>query len=161
LVAFSLPLFFNSGTHILFNTPYLKITHEGLSTGAILAFRILFLIFISSLLVRTTSPEELTAGLARMLSFLRYLGISGKKVAMTLSLSWMGIPFFWETARRTIRSANIKKTKKLLQLIPALSNLIATLYVQAAPESTYWQCAFPKQEKVDSCQLNCKGQATE
>lgn len=161
LVAFSLPLFFNSGTHILFDTPYFKITHEGLSTGAILAFRILFLIFISSLLVRTTSPAELTDGLAKMFSFLRYLGISGRKVAMVLSLSWMGIPFFWEMARRTIRSANIKKTKNLPHLIPALSNLIATLYVQAAPESTYWQCALPKQEKFDSYQLNCKGEAME
>jgi heptaprenyl diphosphate synthase len=158
LVAFSLPLFFNSGTHVLFNTPYLKITHEGLTTGATLAFRILFLIFISSLLVRTTSPEELTSGLARMLSFLRYLGISGKKVAMTLSLSWMGIPFFWETVRRTIRTANIKKTKNLARLIPTLSNLIATLYVQAAPESRYWHYAFGDQGKVDSYRFDRKEQ---
>jgi heptaprenyl diphosphate synthase len=157
LMAFSLPLFFNSGTHILLHTPYLNITQEGLSTGALLAFRIVFLIFISSLLVRTTSPEELTGGLAKIFSFLRYLGISGEKVAMVLSLSWMGIPFFWETARRTIRSANVKKTKKLSHLIPALSHLIATLYLQAAPESTYWQCAFPKQEN-DSYKSNCKRQ---
>jgi hypothetical protein len=93
-----------------------------------------------------------------MLSFLRYLGISGKKVAMTLSLSWMGIPFFWETVRRTIRTANIKKTKNLARLIPTLSNLIATLYVQAAPESRYWHYAFGDQGKVDSYRFDRKEQ---
>lgn len=147
LVAFSFPIFFDSGTHIIFNTPYFRITHEGLSTGGIFAFRILYLVFISSILVRTTSPEQLTGGLAQLLSFLRYFGISEKRVAMMLSLSWMGIPFFWETARRTIRSAKVKKTKNLVQLIPILSNLIATLYLEASPESEYWKSASLQEEK--------------
>jgi energy-coupling factor transport system permease protein len=141
LIAFSLPLFFNSGTHTIVNTPYFRMTQEGLSTGATFAFRILFLISVSSLLVRTTSPEELTRGLAKMLSFLRYVGISEKRVATMLSLSWVGIPFFWDTARRTIRSAKIKKTRNLRQLVPVLSNLIATLYLEASPESAYWHGA--------------------
>lgn len=147
LVAFLFPLFFNSGTHIIIDTPYFKITHEGLSAGATFGFRILFMIFISSLLTRTTSPEELTSGLARVLSFLRYVGISEKRVATILSVSWVGIPLFWETARSTIRSAKIEKGKNLRQLIPVLSNLIATLYVKATPESNYWKSTKFQQEK--------------
>ncbi len=139
LVAFLFPLFFNSGTHIIIDTPYFNITHEGLSAGSAFGFRILFLIFISSLLAKTASPEELTRGLARILSLLRYAGIPEKRVAMILSVSWVGIPFFWETARSTIRSAGFKKGKNLRQLIPVLSNLIATLYLEATPESRYWE----------------------
>ena len=139
LVAFLLPLFFNAGTHIIFDTPYFRLTQEGLSTGAVFSFRIIFLISISSLLVRTTSPGELTAGLAKVLSFLRYAGISEKRVATLLSLSWVGIPFFWEMARTTIRSANIKKTKNLRQLVPVLSNLIARLYLEATPDNDFWK----------------------
>jgi len=147
LVAFLLPLFFNSGTHVLFTTAYFKITHEGLSTGALFAFRILFLIFASSLLMRTTSPEELTRGLAKILSPLRYMGISEKRIATILSLSWTAVPFFWETARRAIRAANLKKVGNLRSLIPVLSNLIAMLYSDAAPGSTYWKSAYPGQEE--------------
>jgi len=146
-VAFSLPLFFNAGTHIIFETPYFRLTQEGLSTGAVFSFRIIFLIFVSSILVRTTSPAELTAGLAKALSFLRYAGISEKRVAMLLSLSWVGIPFFWETARATIRSANVKKTKNLRRLIPVLSNLIAKLYLEATPENDFWKGAYFEQQK--------------
>ena len=143
LKAFFLPLFFNSGTQVLFDTAYFKITHEGLNTGALFAFRILFLILASSLLVRTTSPGELTRGLARVLSPLKYLGVPEKKVATILSLSWTAVPFFWEAARKTIRATNLKKVEGLRNLIPALSHLIATLYSDAAPGSAYWKTAYP------------------
>jgi heptaprenyl diphosphate synthase len=145
-VAFLLPVFFNSGTHVLSSVASFKITYEGLSTGALFAFRILFLILSSSLLVRTTSPEEITRGLARILSPLRNLGISEKRIATILSLSWIAIPFFWDMARRTIHSANLKRAKDLRSLIPLLSNLIATLYVETEPGSAFWRGAYPGQE---------------
>jgi hypothetical protein len=46
----------------------------------------------------------------------------------------------------------------LARLIPTLSNLIATLYVQAAPESRYWHYAFGDQGKVDSYRFDRKEQ---
>ena len=147
LVAFLLPLFFNSGTHILLNIPYLKITHEGLSTGTVFAFRILFLILSSSLLMRTTSPEEMTTGLGKVLAPLRCLGISEKRVATILYLSWTAIPFIWEKARLTIRAANLRKTKNFHKLIPLLSNLIASLYLETEPESRPGKNASAEQEK--------------
>jgi heptaprenyl diphosphate synthase len=143
LVAFFLPLFFNSGTQVVFDTAYFRITHEGLNTGALFASRILFLILVSSLLVRTTSPGELTRGLARVLSPLKYLGVPEKKIATILSLSWTAVPFFWEEARKTIRATNLKKVEGLRNLIPALSHLVATLYADAAPGSAYWKTAYP------------------
>ena len=145
-VAFLLPVFFNSGTHVLSSVASFKITYEGLSTGALFATRILFLILASSLLVRTTSPEEITRGLARILSPLRNLGISEKRKATILSLSWIAIPFFWDMARRTIHSANLKRAKDLRSLIPLLSNLIATLYLETEPGSALWRGAYPGQE---------------
>jgi len=146
-VAFLLPVFFNSGTHVLSTIAYFTITYEGLSTGALFAFRILFLIFANSLLVRATSPEEMTQGLARILSPLRILGISEKRIATILSLSWIAIPFFWDMARKTIHAANLKKVKELRSLIPLLSDLIATLYLETVPESKLWKSACLRQEK--------------
>ena len=139
LISFSLPMFFDSGKKVLIDAVYFQITQEGLNTGAVYAFRILFLLLLSALLVRTTAPEELTNGLARMLLPLRYVGISEKRVATILSLSWSAMPRCWETVRKAIRTSNVKGVKNVRNLIPALAELIATLYREAAPESAWIQ----------------------
>lgn len=146
LMAFFLPLFFNSGSHVLFNIAHLKITAEGLRTGGLLATRILLLLTFSALLVRTTSPEEMTSGLGRVLFPLRYLGVSEKRIATILSLSWAAFPFFWDTARAAIREADLKKVGNFRNLIPVLSSLIATLYMETESKSSFWEDAHHEQE---------------
>jgi heptaprenyl diphosphate synthase len=137
-VAFLLPVFFNSGTNTVATIASFKITYEGLCTGALFASRILFLLIASCLLMRTTSPEELTRGLARVLTPLRYLGISQQRVATILSLAWTAIPHVWETTRGAILAANLKKAKNLRNLLPLLSSLIARLYLNTETENKLW-----------------------
>jgi heptaprenyl diphosphate synthase len=139
LIAFSFPLLFDSGKKVLLDTAYFQITQEGLSAGAVYSFRILFLLSLSALLVRTTTPEEMTHGFARMLSPLRYVGISEKWLATTLTLSWSAMPLCWEAVRKAIRTSNVRGMKNLRNLIPALAHMIATLYREAAPESAWIQ----------------------
>jgi energy-coupling factor transport system permease protein len=143
LLAFSFPLFFDSGKKVLLDTAYVQITQEGLSAGAIYSFRILFLLSLSALLVRTTPPEEMTHGFARMLSPLRYVGISERRVATILTLSWSAMPFCWEAVRKAIRTSNVSSMKNLRNLIPALTHMIATLYREATPESAWIQQRRP------------------
>jgi len=146
-MGFSVPLFFSSGEHVLFDIAHFQITHEALSAGAIFSLRILFLILLSALLVRTTSAEEMTYGFARTLSVLRYLGISERRVAMMLTLSWTAMPFCWDAARRAIRTSDVSGAKTLRNFIPALSHLIAALYLAASPQSACWKNASTGQEK--------------
>jgi uncharacterized membrane protein/energy-coupling factor transporter transmembrane protein EcfT len=142
-VGFLLPVFFNSGTHVVGSLGHITITSEGLVRGALFAARILLLIISSCLLVRTTSPEEMARGLAKVLSPLRYLGVSEQRTATILCLSWTAVPHLWDTARRTIRAANLKNAKNLRSLLPLLSNLIAALYLTTEPDSKLWQSAWP------------------
>lgn len=146
LMPFFFPLFFNSGSHVLLSIAHLNITVEGLQTGGSLATNVLFLVTFSALLVRTTSPEEMTLGLGRVLLPLRYLGVSEKRIATILSLSWAAFPFFWDTARATIRKANLKKAGSLRNLIPLLSSLIATLYMETESKSSFWENAHHEQK---------------
>ncbi len=139
LIAFLLPVIFNSGTRVLTSVAYFKITYEGLSTGGLFAFRIVFLILAGSLLVRTTSPDQLARGLARMLSPLRLLGISDRRIATILSLSLMAIPVFWELARKAIREAELRKVRNLRNLIPLLSHFVAALYLETEQKSDLWK----------------------
>lgn len=128
--AFLFPVFFNSGSHILFNIAWFRITGEGLTLGAIFVFRLIFLILASSLLVRITSPEDLTRGLGRVLSPLRFVGFSTQRIAAILSLSWSAIPVFWEIARDALRAADLKRIKGLRNLISVLSDIVTSLYLE-------------------------------
>ncbi|MFH1776850.1 MAG: Gx transporter family protein [Candidatus Omnitrophota bacterium] len=126
LAAFLLPLFFNSD----FGLADFKITADGLTTGILFALRIVFLISLSAVLVRTTSPEALVKGLTRILSPLRVLKISQKRIAAVLYLSWTAIPGFWEIARHALRSSELKKIKNLCNIVPLLSEFIAAMYLE-------------------------------
>ena len=118
-----------------------KITSEGMITGSHFAARLVFLIIASSILLRTTSPENMTHGLARLLSPLRLLGIPDQRFAQVLSLSWNAVPYLWETARAAIRTANLGKAGNLKNLLPLLSNLIAKLYLETGSTEGFWQQA--------------------
>jgi len=139
LTAFLLPVFFNSGRHVLSTIAYFKITSEGVSQGALFASRIVFLILANSLLIWTTSPQALTAAFAKILSPLRKVGIPEKRIALILSLSLTAIPFLWEAARNSIRKANLKKVKNLRNLIPLLSDFITRFYLEAEQVSAFWE----------------------
>ncbi|MEE4607216.1 MAG: Gx transporter family protein [Desulfobacteraceae bacterium] len=149
-VAFLLPVFFNSGENIIVTIASFKITYEGLCTGTLFASRILFLLIASCLLMRTTSPEELTRGLAKVLAPLRYLGISQQRVATILSLAWTAVPHVWETTRGAILAANLKKAKNLRNLLPLLSRLIAVLYLNTETENELWETAAATSGNKDS-----------
>ncbi len=143
-VSFLFPLFFNSGKHVLSHVAYCNITTEGLNTGIIFALRIIFLILASSLLSRTTSPEDLGKGLARILLPLQPLGISGERVAAILSLSWTAVPVFWEMAKDNIRSLDLKKAKDLRNLITLISDIIVNLYLETEQLTDSWQGLYPE-----------------
>ncbi|MBU1086980.1 MAG: Gx transporter family protein [Candidatus Omnitrophica bacterium] len=133
IAAFLLPLFFNSGTQVLYQIGYFKLTYLGLETGALFSLRILFLIALSALLVSTTSCEEMTRGFASVLSPLRFVGIRKKRIADILSMSWLAVPVFWDMARKNIKEVNLKKVRNLSGLITPLSDLITELYLQTEP----------------------------
>lgn len=130
-VSFLFPVFFNSGKHVLSHIAYFKITAEGLSAGVIFALRILFLILASALLVRTTHPKDLTQGLAKILSPLKPLGISGERISNILSLAWVSVPVFGEMTRGFIRNIDLKQKNNLRNLTTLFSDFIVTLYIEA------------------------------
>jgi hypothetical protein len=69
------------------------------------------------------------------------MGLSATRIATILSVSWTSFPYFWETARTAIKAANLKKVENLRNLLPLLSDLIATLYMETEPEQRPWETA--------------------
>ena len=134
LIAFILPVFFNTGTRIIFPHTWLSLTWEGLTAGTTIGLRIISLILTSAIVIRTTSPEEMTTGLSKIMVPLRYIGISEKRAANILSLSWAVLPSIWQKGREAITNGNFSKVENLKNLLPMLSNLIADLYMETESE---------------------------
>ncbi len=139
LISFLFPVFLSYGNNTLFRLSYINITIEGIRAGFIFAMRIALLIIASSLLSKTTSPEDLTKGLIRMLSPLFAFKVSSNKIASIISLSWLAIPVFWEIAKDNIHKVNWKKAKNIHNLIPLISDFIVNLYFDAENLSKSWE----------------------
>ncbi len=147
--AFFFPVLFNSGTDVLIKIATMNITAEGIAAGSHFAARIAFLIAASTILLRTTSPEDMARGLAGLMTPLRRFGISNQRFAQLLSLSWNAVPCLWETVRNNINAAHLNRAGSLKKLLPLLSNLIAKLYLEAGSADGRWQQVF-EPEKTDS-----------
>jgi len=97
--------------------------------------RILFLILANSLLMLTTTQQDLTRGLAKTISPLKIFGVSPERIAAILSLSLVSIPSYMEVAKKILKESNFKQVKTLYALIPLLSGIIVALYTDAERKS--------------------------
>ena len=70
----------------------LKITEAGIMTAVFMAIRIISLVVISSLLTYTTSPNELTDALERLMKPLKIFKIDGHSISMTMTIALRFIP---------------------------------------------------------------------
>lgn len=70
----------------------LKITEAGIMTAVFMAIRIISLVVISSLLTYTTSPNELTDALERLMKPLKIFKIDVHSISMTMTIALRFIP---------------------------------------------------------------------
>lgn len=127
LFSFIIPVIFNRNGEVLLKIGFLKITYDGLTSGGMFIYRIILLMLCSSLLMRTTTLEELTEGLKKILSPFKIIGISGERITKIITISLSYIPVFFEKSKEFIQKQKIDG-KTIKTLIPSLSNLIINLY---------------------------------
>jgi heptaprenyl diphosphate synthase len=135
-IAFVLSLFLKAGTHVVLTLGSVEVTAEGLTAGGLFAGRLLLIIVASALLVRTSSYDDLAAGVARLLRPLRVVGVSDARVAATLCQALGAIPVVRQAAKQAIADADLRKPRNLRRLLPGLSDLVARLYMTAGHEGT-------------------------
>lgn len=109
----------------------LTITKEGLSTAAFMAVRLSFLIIGSSVMTLTTTPNNLTDGMEKLMRPLKLLHVPVHEVAMMMSIALRFIPILLEETDKIMKaqiargadfeSGNlIKKAKSLVPLLVPL-----------------------------------------
>lgn len=109
----------------------LTITREGLRLAILLAIRLGFLIIGSSVMTLTTTPNQLTDGLEKMLRPLNKIKVPVHEIAMMMSIALRFIPILMEETDKIMKaqlarcadfdSGNlIKKAKSLVPLLVPL-----------------------------------------
>lgn len=107
------------------------ITREGIRLASMMAVRLVFLIIGSSLMTLTTTPNNLTDGMEKLMSPLKIFHVPVHEVAMMMSIALRFIPILLEETDKIMKaqiargadfeSGNlIKKAKSLVPLLVPL-----------------------------------------
>ena len=127
------PALLARGGRVLFSAGAFSVSETGLFAGVLFAFRIVLLMIAASLLVWTTRPEDLTAGLGKLMNPFRVFGWSPERFSRILTLSWTSLPELRGKIR--ILLANRRPAAgNLGAWIPALGDVVAALYLEAGCE---------------------------
>lgn len=127
-------LFFEMETHFLKFGNFL-VTPQDLRSSIIVFIRLLLLILMSSLIMFTTSPGDISCALESLLSPLKYVGINVQEIAITITISLRFIPTLFEetdkviTAQRS-RGANFK-SKNLIEKTKVFLAVVIPIFVSS------------------------------
>lgn len=130
VIAVIFNLFLTPG-EVIFTFWKLKITKEGLRQAVFMAIRLVFLIMGSSVMTLTTTPNNLTDGMERLLGPLKFFKVPVHEIAMMMSIALRFIPILLEETDKIMKaqiargadfeSGNlIKKAKSLVPLLVPL-----------------------------------------
>ena len=135
ILTFILNLFFNTGTTMLVQWGFIKISYEGLSTAIHYSLRLVFLVLGTSLMTLTTSPIALSDGIEMLLSPLKIIKFPAHELAMMMSIALRFIPTLMEEADKIMKAQMARgadfESGNLLARAKAMVPLLVPLFVSA------------------------------
>ena len=127
-------LFYTGDGTVLFEWWKLKITTGGISWSLFLSLRVIMLIFVSLILTYTTTPNDLTDAIERLLSPLKWIGLGGiiHTMVMMMTIAMRFIPTLVEEAEKIMNAQKARGVnfvegnlfEKIKAIIPILIPLI-------------------------------------
>jgi len=113
----------------------IRITKQGFMIAFRMAFRLILLILGSSLMTYTTSPNELTDGLEKILSPFKLIGVPAHEIAMMMSIALRFIPILSEETDKIIKAQKARgadfESGNIIQRARALVPILVPLFVSA------------------------------
>jgi energy-coupling factor transport system permease protein len=134
LFTVSFNLFLTQGETI-WKLGFLKITKEGLTTSAFMAIRLVSLILGSSLMTFTTTPNQLTDGIERLLSPLKVIRVPVHEVAMMMSIALRFIPILLEETDKIMKAQQARgadfESGGLIKRAKSMVPILVPLFISA------------------------------
>ena len=113
----------------------LKITREGIRFAAFMAVRLIFLIMGSSVMTLTTTPNNLTDGLEKLLGPLKVLKVPVHEIAMMMSIALRFIPILLEETDKIMKAQIARgadfESGNLIRKAKSLVPLLVPLFISA------------------------------
>ncbi len=167
-------LFYGEGGNVVLSFWIFEITTDGIYRAIFMALRILLLIFVSSALTYTTTPNDLTDAIESLLSPLKYIGLKSAvhTLAMMMTIALRFIPTLIEEAEKIMnaqkaRGADLESgglIDRVKALIPILIPLLISSVRRAYELAEAMECRCynggegktrMKQMKLKLCDLFC------
>lgn len=128
-------LFLIDGDVILFKLGFLKITDKGLKTAIFMAIRLVYLIIGSSIMTLTTTPNDLTDGLEKLMGPLKKIHVPVHEIAMMMSIALRFIPILMEETDKIMKAQLARgadfESGNLIQKVKAMVPLLVPLFISA------------------------------
>lgn len=113
----------------------LSITKQGISTAGFMAIRLSFLIIGSSVMTLTTTPNNLTDGMEKGLSFLKVIKVPVHEIAMMMSIALRFIPILMDETDKIMKAQMARgadfESGNLFKRVKSLVPLLVPLFVSA------------------------------
>jgi energy-coupling factor transport system permease protein len=134
-----LNIFYVADDRILFHWKFIKITMLGIETAIFMGVRIILLILISSVLTYTSSPTELTDGIERLMSPLKYIKLDVHSIVMMMTIALRFVPTLIEETDKIMsaqksRGADLESgglAKRAKALLPVIIPLFVSAFRRA------------------------------
>jgi len=127
-------LFLTQGD-VLVRFGFLKITRQGLYSAIFMGIRLVYLILGSSLMTFTTTPNQLTDGLEKLLSPLRRIKVPVHEIAMMMSIALRFIPILLEETDKIMKAQMARgadfETGGIIKRAKSLVPLLVPLFISA------------------------------
>jgi energy-coupling factor transport system permease protein len=127
-------MFFTPGEPLI-EWGIIKITKEGLTNAGFMAVRLTFLIIGSSLMTFTTTPNQLTDGLEKVLRPLNHIKVPVHEIAMMMSIALRFIPILLEETDKIMKAQMARgadfESGGILKRAKSLIPLLVPLFVSA------------------------------
>ena len=118
-------LFLIDGEIVLWRWGIFRITDQGIRTAVFMAIRLIYLIIGSSVMTLTTTPNDLTDGLEKLLGPLKRVRVPVHEIAMMMSIALRFIPILLEETDK------IMKAQKARAMVPLLVPLFISAFRRA------------------------------
>ena len=128
-------LFLTRSGEVLFSFWIFTVTSGGLHTAVFMAMRLIYLILGSSLMTFTTTPNELTDGIERLLGPLRKIKVPGHEIAMMMSIALRFIPILLEETDKIMKAQIARgadfESGNIIQRAKSMIPILVPLFVSA------------------------------
>ena len=131
-----LNLFWTPGDVVLVKLGFMTITLAGLKKAVFMSLRLIFLIIGSSLMTLTTTPNQLTDAIEKLLAPLNHIKVPVHEVAMMMSIALRFIPILIEETDKIMKAQMARgadfESGNLLHRLKSMVPILIPLFVSAA-----------------------------